>query len=181
MKPKKPIMFHRIIKNVILLILLITFIYSFMYNLFALFKINASFFGVNVFSADSNTMSPELRKGYLVISFNTSPKNIKENDIIVYEKDESYKIRRVMSVRDNNGTKNFVVKGDNTYYMEETTPDCIQGKMIAKAPYMGNILKIVQSIIFTIVVLIFFAFIYIRRRNIRKRNERRKGARGKKA
>ncbi|MCL2860041.1 MAG: Ig-like domain-containing protein [Oscillospiraceae bacterium] len=177
MKTKKPKIFRKIIKNAILIILVITFIYSIGYNLFTVLKINASFFGLNVFTMDSNVMSPELRKGYLVVSFSSKIKNLKENDIITYEENGSYKIRRIMNVRETNGATSYLVKGDNAYYIETVVADRVQGKMIAKVPVIGDILKIIQSIIFAIIVLVLFIFVYMRKRNIRKRIERRKNIR----
>ena len=174
MKTINPKILLKIIKNIVLIVLVIILIYSLGYNICALFKINANFFGLNIYSIDSNTMSPELRKGYLVISLSTAPKNLKENDVIVYNKDDSNKVRRIVSMKENNGVTSLVVKGDNTYYMEEVVVGSIQGKMIAKIAFLGNILKMIQSIIFAIVVLVFFVFVYMRRRNARKRSERRK-------
>lgn len=70
-------------------------------------KFLTSLFPLLKFRIEENSMSPFLKPGDLVIIFRT--KNVKKNDVIVFERDENFYIKRLTEIED----ENYFLEGDN--------------------------------------------------------------------
>ncbi|MEK7573403.1 MAG: S26 family signal peptidase [Patescibacteria group bacterium] len=70
-------------------------------------KFLTSLFPLLKFRIEENSMSPFLNQGDLVIIFRT--KNVKKTDVVVFEKDEDFYIKRVSKLEDSR----YFLEGDN--------------------------------------------------------------------
>ena len=114
-RDKKKIL-TKIFFKIISLIMLLLITYNLVYFVSDVFSIKLRFLGINFFVVDNNLMKPELNQKDLIVTQKVKVKDLKQEDIIVYLKDEEYRIRRIVNIRDNKDKMSFAVKGDNTYY-----------------------------------------------------------------
>ena len=84
----------KILKKALILILILILVYNLTYNLLALFNIN-SFFGIRFFALSSSTMAPTINKNDLIVV--AKAKELKQGDIILCYKDETYRVRRIIN------------------------------------------------------------------------------------
>ena len=85
-------------------------------------------------------MSPSLLPGDLVIIFRT--KNIKKNDVVVFEKDEDYYIKRVSKIENDStsprlrGASRYFLEGDN----KEESTDSRKFGWVDKQQIIGKVI-----------------------------------------
>lgn len=122
-------------------------------------------FGISVVL--SGSMEPELSVGDLLIVKET--KDVKKNDIIVFQDGRSLVVHRVIE-KDGN---QLVTKGD-----ANNTPDkpidksVVKGKVICTIPYVGGLVNFLKTPAGTVLLLIgAIALLEIPRRNEKKKDE----------
>ena len=125
-----------------------------------------SLFGITIFSMENNSMEDEIKKNELIIltEKGCNENDLKVGDIIAYEKNMELKVRKIISIRNDNGIKQYITKANNYYYPdnESILVEKIIGKINFHVSFLGNIIKILQSKITTvlIVILLIIKFIY---------------------
>lgn len=125
-----------------------------------------SLFGITIFSMENNSMEDEIKKNELIIltEKGCNENDLKVGDIIAYEKNMELKVRKIISIRNDNGIKQYITKANNYYYPdnESILVEKIIGKINFHVSFLGNIIKILQSKITTvlIVILLIMKFIY---------------------
>ena len=82
-------------------------------------------FGYSVFNTETESMSPTIKKGDIVIVKIGEP--IQENDIITYKKENTFITHRILEIEE----KSIITKGDNNNTSdEEITQDVVIGKVV---------------------------------------------------
>lgn len=120
-------------------------------------------------------MEPEINKNDIVILKKVKEKNLSEEDIILFlRNEEDYRMARIRNTRENKGIYSYVVKADNNYYVEEILGETIQGKMIGKISNLAFLLNILRSKILTIIIIIGIILFLRYKQKLKKRKNRRK-------
>lgn len=126
-----------------------------------------SMFGYKPFIVLSGSMETEIYKGDLVIVKNVDANTLKEKDIIAFrDKDDYVVTHRIVEIKTNNGTKEFITKGDNNNSNDGGTVslDKVEGKYISKISGFGNVLLVMQkpiTLIITLILIIVIGIIWI--------------------
>ena len=124
--------------------------------------------GFTVLNMNSELMEDELSKNDLIIVKSTNEKSLKEGDIIAYTVNGKTRINKIINTE--NG---YTTKYNKSYYpdVEKIEYNQVIGKKIINIPFLGTIIKILQSWITGIIILIYFILAYI---NITNKEKRRK-------
>lgn len=141
-------------------------------------KINYfNLFGISLFSMETSLMEPEISKNSLIIT-KTYGKNdiIEVNDKIAYFVNGKVRINEVVGIETIDGKMIYHTKSNQNYYMdlEEVSPNDVIGKVITVMPNLEMVLKILQSKITTLCILIFLVVIYMYNKKVYKNKMKRK-------
>ena len=93
---------------------------------------------------------------------------IQENDNIIFDRNNKLIVKKVTKVENKNGTNNFFIEEDETISNEKLENAQIIGKVVSKAPGVGNVAMFIQSPIGTLNVLIIIVCIIIIIKKINK-------------
>ena len=130
-------------------------------------------FGITFLSMESELMEDEISKNDLVVIKSVDEKKLQEGDIIAYEVNGQTRINKIINTK--NG---YTTKSNKNYYpdIEKIEYEDVIGEKVANMPFLGNLLKILQSKITSSFIFIFliFCFIYNRYINIQKIERARK-------
>ena len=105
-----------------------------------------SLLGHRLYVVDSGSMSPTLKIGTLITVKEIGPKEIIDGDIITYRgSGDSVVTHRVMEVKDGGAT--FITKGDANETEDPMPLDSgkLIGKVVFSIPYIGLLLKLLQT------------------------------------
>lgn len=121
-------MFKKLLSNLILVLSIILVIVMIVLKVF-LIDTNIKPFGVQILKVDSNSMSPEFKKGDIIVI--KKEKDYVIGDIITYKTKEGYFITHRIIEKNENV---YVTKGDNnnTKDKEKVHQNFIQGKFICE-------------------------------------------------
>ena len=126
----------------------------------------------------SDSMSPEIKKGDIVIIKQTPESHIKQGDIVTYERDGEYITHRIYEIKVYGETKTYITKGDNNPVCDEGEVEFsdIKGVKISKIPLVGLFIIEISKQKYIVIILIIFIILYKRAKTI----DNRKVARRKK-
>ena len=153
----------KVIKYIVFTILLL--LAGLFISVFIQTKVNPdripSMFGYKPFIVLSGSMESELYKGDLAIVKNVDANTLEEKDIIAFRDKDNYVVtHRIVEIKDNNGTKEFITKGDNNSNDDGTVSlDKVEGKYISKISGFGNVLLVMQKPITLIIILVIIVVI----------------------
>lgn len=122
------------------------------------------FMGISLFSMESNSMGGEIPKNSLIITKQYNSKEFGEKyDNIVYIINKKIRVNKIINIQSNDGKITYRTKSNNNYMMdiEEISKSQIIGKVICVIPGLGILLKILQSKITTILIIIILITKYI--------------------
>ena len=153
---------NRIIKQILAKIIYLIISIIMLYNI--VFTINTIITKKDYFSIcetyflimETNLMKPEISKNSLVLVKNTDNNELQKNEIIAYFVNGKIRINKIISVDYSNGKQSYITKSNINYYpdIEEVSANMVIGKFTLSIPFLGAILKIIQSKLFTIFVTI---------------------------
>ena len=151
-------------KNIIRILVLIVLSLILIYNVTIIFKSilypneTPDFFGMKTYVVASGSMEPKLKIGDVVVVKETDKVNLIEGDIISFRQGQKVITHRINSILTVNGLTMYQTKGDNnnTYDNELVRYEEIEGKLIFKLSFLGNILLFLQQRNIIIVVIIIF-------------------------
>lgn len=107
-----------------------------------------SIFGYKPFIVLSGSMESEIYKGDLAIVKNVDANTLKEKDIIAFRDMDNYVVtHRIVEIKDENGQKVFITKGDNNNNQDSgsVSEKQIEGIYIGKMSGFGNVLLVMQK------------------------------------
>lgn len=119
-----------------------------------------SIFGIKTYVIVSGSMMPNLNIGDIAIIKEEKTENFKKGDIISFRRGKLVITHRIENVIITDGNREYVTKGDNNNVQdnEMVKEKEIEGKLIAKIPYLGKLTLILKN---EIVIIIFFIIYYI--------------------
>lgn len=109
-----------------------------------------SVFGYRFYEALSDSMSPEIRKGDMVILKMTDPSDIRDGDIITYTVDDIGAVtvthRVLRTTTDSSGNPVFITKGDaNQLEDGEIDGSRVIGKVVHCIPAIGFLISLIRQ------------------------------------
>ena len=146
----------------IIIIILIVLIAYYSYQKFILQKKYVSFFNHNFFIILSGSMETTINTKDLIV---TSPKDTYEKgDIIAFNQDETVTVHRIIDVKNEDGIKSYVTKGDNNNAedLDEVKNEDILGAYNFTIPILGGIIiffatnPILLIVLIVALILIYF-------------------------
>lgn len=119
-----------------------------------------SIFGIKTYVIVSGSMMPNLNIGDIAIIKEEKTENLKKGDIISFRRGKLVITHRIENVIITDGNREYVTKGDNNNVQdnEMVKEKEIEGKLIAKIPYLGKLTLILKN---EIVIIMFFSIYYI--------------------
>lgn len=134
-----------------------------------------SFFGIKTYVIISGSMKPDYNIGDVVVAKNTNANSLKEGDVISFRQGQIIVTHRIIKVENSNKLV-FKTKGDNNNAEDsgEVTANLIEGKVLFKVPWIGNIALFFRGKIAIIVLLITYYIIATRANNKDKRKSIRR-------
>lgn len=156
----KKIQVEKILLKILYAIILICVLYNILYliNTTISHKDYFSLFGISIFVMDNDLMEDEISKNALIITnddeLNTS--DLKIDDTIVYEKKSKIKIAKIINIQVDNGKTQYITKAIRNYYPdnEPVAIGKIIGKVYLNIPVLGIFIKLLQSKITTLIIII---------------------------
>lgn len=139
-------------------------------------------FGYKAYNITSSSMQPSIHEGDVVIIKKINTKEeVKEGDVVSYEKDGQIITHRIINISENNGKIQYVTKGDNNNVedLSRIGFEDIQGVVAITIPYLGNILTMLENQIFILIVLLIVLLLYLYKINKDEKSEMRREKRKK--
>lgn len=126
-------------------------------------------FGYTALRVTTGSMKPTYDVDAMIIVKKVDPQEIKENDVIsFYSQDPSLdgavNTHRVVSIKEENGKRSFVTKGDNNNVVDayDVESQYLIGRVVASSKIIGKISRLVANpLIFIPIILIPLAVILI--------------------
>ena len=114
-------------------------------------------FGISLFSMHTDLMENEISKNDFVIVKEVMESELQVGDIIAYKVNDQVRINKIVDKQDV-----YTTKFNLNYYpdIEKITFNQIIGKKVINIPFLGMILNILQSKIFSVFVLLFLIFVF---------------------
>lgn len=105
----------------------------------------ASLLGCRTYAVLSDSMTPTLRRGDLIVVRETPPAQIRVGDIVAYRSAGAVVVHRVITVRrDAGGSFAFVTKGDAPSLAEDPPfpAERLLGRVCGRVPLLGGIVTV---------------------------------------
>lgn len=114
-------------------------------------------FGISFFSVKTDLMENDLHKNDFVIVKEVPNGELQVRDIIAYEVNNLVRINKIVDEKDG-----YITKSNKNYYpdIETITINQVIGKEIVSIPFLGILLDILQSKIFSFFVLLLLIFVF---------------------
>lgn len=167
-----------ILKTIYVLLLI-----SILYNV--IFLINTtitknnylSVFGISFIVTDEDNMKPEIGKSSLIIVSKKQEDDLKIGQNISYVVNGKVRTNKIVGIKIQDGKIKYITKSNKNYYqdLEEVVYKKIIGEEVLTIWGLGFIVKIIQSKLFSIFILIFLILKFIYNKEVYKNiNKRRK-------
>lgn len=118
-------------------------------------------FSFRFYIMSSNSSESGVNSGDLVIAKNIKIEDIKENDDIIYKRNDSLVVKKIKIVENNNGHINFYIQDDEVINNEKVENAQIVGKVVFKINGFGNFALFAQSPLGTCSILAIAICIFI--------------------
>lgn len=161
-KKKEKSVLDIIVANVITLIFTLTFLLMVFFVYCSMTNRMPTVFGYHMLRVVTGSMDPTYPEGSYIVVKSTDTDKLKVGEVIsFYSRDEAIagqvNTHRIKEIKNNNGTKSFVTKGDANPTQDpvEVQPEDIVGKVIAHANIIDGIGKAIRNPwVYLIIVII---------------------------
>lgn len=161
-KKKEKSVLDIIVANVITLIFILTFLLMVFFVYCSMTNRMPTVFGYHMLRVVTESMEPTYPEGSYIVVKSTDTDKLKVGEVIsFYSRDEAIagqvNTHRIKEIKNNNGTKSFVTKGDANPTQDpvEVQPEDIVGKVIAHANIIDGIGKAIRKPwVYLIIVII---------------------------
>jgi len=171
-----------IIIRLIYLITILVVLYDLYFITYAILNPNETpvFLGFKTFSIISGSMAPEINIGDLIIVKKDENMEYKANEIVSFKQDEDIITHRIVKIRKEKEKVYYITRGDNNEVNDaKIEAKEIEGRVVYKIPYMGNIALFLKNRIVFGCILLILVLSYIHKKREIARKIRRKEKREK--
>ena len=130
-------------------------------------------FGVSIITIDNNLMQPSIKKNTLVILKNTGDNEyFAKGEIIGYTINDNIRVNRIINIINNNGHIYYITKSDMNFHedIEPIQRKDVKGRILFEIPGIGFLVKIAESKVITIFIIIFLIIKFNYNKYVYKRN-----------
>ena len=130
-------------------------------------------FGVSIITIDNNLMQPSIKKNTLVILKNTGDNEyFAKGEIIGYTINDNIRVNRIINIINNNGNIYYITKSDMNFHedIEPIQRKDVKGRILFEIPGIGFLVKIAESKVTTIFIIIFLIIKFNYNKYVYKRN-----------
>lgn len=124
------------------------------------------FFTLRFYIMSSVSNESGTSTGDLIVANNTKANNIKENDDIIYKRNNTMIIKKVIKTENKDNENNIFIENDNANTNSKIENDKIMGKVLFKIKGVGNIAMFIQTPLGTVNIILIFVCILILIRKI---------------
>lgn len=135
-----------------------------------------SFLGIKTYVIISGSMQPELNIGDVVVVKKVAEEKMQIGDIISFREGQNVITHRIIDIAEENENKLYKTKGDNNNSEDKTviSIDKIEGKVYTSIPYIGKIAILLQGKITLIIIIIIFYGYFVRSEKMKNKREARR-------
>lgn len=119
------------------------------------------FFTLRFFIMSTDSSETSSSAGDLVVANKTKAAKIKENDIIIYKRNNVLAIKKVISMEDENGKTNLHIENDKMLTNEKIEDVEIMGKVLFTVKGIGNVAMFIQSPLGMLNIFLLICCIFI--------------------
>lgn len=111
----------------------------------------------------SNSMSPSIHAGDVVVVDSVDPATVEEGDVITYERNDELVTHRVIEVMTENGERTFHTQGDANEDPDPTPvpASAVVGVVLFHVPLVGHVIAFGQTALGTVLLVIVPAVLLI--------------------
>ena len=171
-KKKKKEMRRKMMRIIVYILVIPILIYNvtIVYQLFSSSNTTPSFFGYKTFVIVSGSMLPELQIGDIVVIKNVEQSDINEEDIISFREGNAIVTHRVKEIIEGENIQ-YRTKGDANNAEDANLVEIgdVEGEYSFKIPKLGKIIIFMQNKVGIIVIAILIYILYICNKNKEER------------
>lgn len=168
---------EKVIKN-ILKIILIILIYNMILLGISVMDNNENFNigGFKSYIITTSSMEPNVQVGDVVICKKIDANELKEGDVITFNKDGEVITHRITKIQTENDKKLYITKGDNNTLEdnEKIEENQIKGKMIIKIPKMGTFINALSNNIILLITLLVILIVGFAKISLNEKRDNRR-------
>ena len=166
-------------RKILGLILILMILYNVINTVYGIFnkKLELQIGETKIYVAEDKTMLPTIKPNDLILAKQCTPEDLNLEDIIIFDENGIIKVQRITKIQGLGEKSNYTTKGDNNYYNNNVIIkyEQIKGKFVKRIPSLGLVIKILESKVTTIFIVIILILLFLFNRDIKmKRIKRRK-------
>lgn len=129
-----------------------------------------------IYTTEDKTMIPAIKTNDLIITKKCQPDDLNLQDIIIFDENGITKIQRITKIQGHGENSYYTTKGDNNYHNNNVIIEYkqIKGKFEKKIPFLGLIVKMLQSKITTIFIIIILVLLFIFNKDMKMKSIKRR-------
>lgn len=136
-----------------------------------------SLLGYQAYIITTNSMSPTINSGDVIIIKSVKKDDINKGDVITFSKETEVITHRVVNISENAlKEKQYTTKGDNNNLEDEQTvcSEDIKGKLTIVIPYLGRIINILENKIVFLIMMLMVLILCLYKINAQEKKENRR-------
>lgn len=140
-------------------------------------KSGASIFGFKAYVITTESMSPNINAGDVVIIKKVEENKLNVEDVISFKQDNGIITHRIIEINKvENGRKEYTTKGDNNNIQDSKNISYkdIEGKKILRVPYLGKIINFLQDEVYIIILTIILLLVLLHNQEVEEKNVTRR-------
>ena len=145
----------------IVLLFIILFVYLVIFVNSIMNGNKVGFFSYRFYIMSTDSTESDTNVGDLIIAKNVKAKDIKVNDSIIFKKNDSMVIKKVIGTDENDGNTNIYIENDSVIFNENIQNAQIYGKVVHIVKGLGNVARFIQSPLGSINILLIVLCIFI--------------------
>ena len=162
----------KVLNFIVYIVIGVCFAYNILFLLNTTITQNDYFqlFGITLLNMENNLMENDISQNELVVIKSVEEKELQEGDIIAYTVNGQTRINKIINTK--NG---YTTKSNKNYYpdIEKLSYDDIIGKKVGNITFWGSVIKILQSRITSLFVLIILLLCFINNKYMNTKREER--------
>ena len=153
-------------RKILGLILILMILYNVINTVYGIFnkKLELQIGKTKIYVAEDKTMLPTIKPNDLILAKQCTPEDLNLEDIIIFDENGIIKVQRITKIQGLGEKTNYTTKGDNNYYNNNVIIkyEQIKGKFVKRIPLLGFIIKILESKVTTIFIVIILILLFNR-------------------
>ena len=165
-------------RKILGLILILMILYNVINTVYGIFnkKLELQIGETKIYVAEDKTMLPTIKPNDLILAKQCTPEDLNLEDIIIFDENGIIKVQRITKIQGLGEKSNYTTKGDNNYYNNNVIIkyEQIKGKFVKRIPLLGFIIKILESKVTTIFIVIILILLFLFNRDMKMKSIKRR-------